>query len=92
MHGGGEAATQFESSCLLTAKANAAGFIVVYPDGVQSNGLLGAWTCNAGICCDYAVEQNIDDVHFIEVLLDSLLSNFKVNPKKVYATGHSNGG
>ncbi len=92
MHGGGGSADQFESSCLLTNKANKEGFIVVYPEGVKSNGLLGARTWNAGNCCDYAVEQNIDDVHFIQVLLDTLIANYKINPKKVCATGHSNGG
>ncbi|HTE28537.1 CE1 family esterase [Flavitalea sp.] len=92
LHGGGGNAEQFESSTGLTDKANASDFIVVYPNGVKSTGILKAQTWNGGSCCDYAVEKNIDDVKFISQLIDLLVRNYKINPKKVYATGHSNGG
>lgn len=92
MHGGGGSAEQFESTSLLTKKANASQFIVVYPEGVKSTGLLEARTWNAGGCCDYARDHNIDDVNFIRQLINKLISTYKINPKKVYATGHSNGG
>lgn len=92
MHGGGGSAQQFETSSKLTEKANAAQFIVVYPEGVKSTGVLEARTWNAGSCCEYARDNNIDDVHFISQLIDKLVSTYKINPKKVYATGHSNGG
>ena len=92
LHGGGGDATQFETTSKLTEKANASGFIVVYPEGVKSTGVLGARTWNAGHCCDYARDNNIDDVNFISKLIDKLLATYKINAKKVYATGHSNGG
>ena len=92
LHGGGGSGDQFEASTGLTSKANAAGFIVVYPDGVQGTGLLKARTWNAGSCCDYASSNNINDVKFISELIDKLVAEYKINPKKVYATGHSNGG
>ncbi len=92
MHGGGGSATQFEATNKLTDKANTAHFAVVYPNGVEGDGLLKARTWNAGSCCDYAVRQNINDVKFISVLIDTLLSKYKINSKKVFATGHSNGG
>jgi polyhydroxybutyrate depolymerase len=92
MHGGGGSAQQFESTNKLTEKANASKFIVVYPEGVQSTGILKARSWNAGGCCDYAVAQNINDVKFISLLIDKLVTTYKINAKKVYATGHSNGG
>jgi polyhydroxybutyrate depolymerase len=92
MHGGGGDALQFEASSLLTQKASAGKFIVVYPEGVKSTGALQARTWNAGKCCDYARDNNIDDVNFISQLIDKLVTTYKINPKKVYATGHSNGG
>jgi polyhydroxybutyrate depolymerase len=92
MHGGGGDASQFESTSKLTEKANSAKFIVVYPDGVQSDGLLKLRTWNAGGCCDYARDHNINDVKFISELIDNLVAKYNINPKKVYATGHSNGG
>ena len=92
MHGGGGSAYQFESTSRLTEKANAAKFIVVYPEGVKSSGILDIQTWNAGGCCAYAMDNNIDDVKFISQLIDKLLATYKINPKKIYATGHSNGG
>ena len=87
MHGGGGSASQFESTSKLTEKANAAGFIVVYPEGT---GVINTW--NAGTCCGSAVNNNINDVKFISMLIDKLVASYKINAKKVYATGHSNGG
>jgi len=92
LHGGGGSGDQFETSSKLTLKANASTFIVVYPDGVKSPGILGVQTWNAGACCNYARDNNINDVKYISELIDKLVIDFKINPKKVYATGHSNGG
>lgn len=92
MHGGGGSAEQFETTSKLTTKANASQFVVVYPEGVQSTGILGARTWNAGNCCDYARDNNIDDVNFLGQLIDKLVAEYKIDAKKVYATGHSNGG
>jgi polyhydroxybutyrate depolymerase len=93
LHGGGGSGSQFEKTSLLTDKANQSKFIVVYPDGLGGTvGLSAARTWNAGLCCGYAVTNNINDVKFISLLIDKLVASYKINPKKVYATGHSNGG
>jgi len=91
LHGGGGSAAQFEKDYHFTDKANAAGFIALYPNGIQSSGPLGLRTWNAGTCCDAAMEQNVDDVKFIRELIDYVISHYHVNPKKVYVTGMSNG-
>jgi polyhydroxybutyrate depolymerase len=92
LHGGGGSAAQMEKNYFLTDKANQEKFAIVYADGVQSDGILKARTWNAGTCCDYAVEKNIDDVKFLSLLIDDLLKKYpKLNRKKVYATGMSNG-
>lgn len=92
LHGTGGKASQFEQDYQFSQKANEANFVVVYPEGVQSNGVLGLRTWNAGTCCDYAKNNQIDDVNFIRELIDALIANYKIDPKKVYATGMSNGG
>ncbi|MDB5121637.1 MAG: phospholipase [Sphingobacteriales bacterium] len=92
MHGGGGSANQFESTSKLTEKANKAQFIVVYPNGIKGAGLLGLQTWNAGGCCGYAMQRQIDDVNFIKQLINKLIISYEINAKKVYATGHSNGG
>lgn len=87
MHGGGGSSAQFERTSKLSEKSDAAGFIVVYPNG---SGVIQTW--NAGLCCGYAINNNVNDVKFISMLIDKLVSDYKVNAKRVYATGHSNGG
>ncbi len=90
MHGGFGSGTQLEGQSLLTEKAEAEGFIVVYPDGVPST--IGIRTWNAGGCCGYAMNNNIDDVGFIDALLDTLFADLAIDTLRVYATGMSNGG
>jgi len=91
LHGTGGSAAQFERDYGLTAKANREGFIAVYPEGVRSDGPLGIRTWNAGECCDYAMQHSIDDVKFISTLIDELIAKYKINPRRIYATGMSNG-
>lgn len=92
MHGTGGSANQFEHDYHFSEYANESKFVAVYPEGVQSNGFLGLRTWNAGNCCDYAMDQQIDDVTFIRELIDDLVSRYNVNPKRIYVAGMSNGG
>jgi polyhydroxybutyrate depolymerase len=95
LHGTGGNAAQFEESYGFNLKADAEGFVAVYPDGVQKDdgiGLLKIRTWNAGSCCDYAMYNNVNDVKFISILIDSISTRFHINRRKVYVTGMSNGG
>lgn len=92
LHGTGGNAAQFERNYHFSEKADEAGFIAVYPNGIQSEGRLGIRTWNAGACCDYAMEQNVNDVKFISGLIDKMIAEYHVDPKRVYVTGMSNGG
>ncbi|HEY4291358.1 MAG TPA: PHB depolymerase family esterase [Puia sp.] len=89
LHGFGGNASQCEADYGITDKANAANFIVVYPDGTFGPAGLGSW--NTGTCCPVAQTQNVDDVHFISALIDELVADYKVDPKRVYVAGMSNG-
>jgi polyhydroxybutyrate depolymerase len=74
----------------LSEKADEAGFVVVYPNGTGRQEPLLTW--NAGNCCGYAALQNVDDVKFVGEVLDDVEKVIKVDTKRVYATGISNGG
>jgi polyhydroxybutyrate depolymerase len=91
LHGGGGNAANAENMTGFTRKAREQGFIVVYPEGSGplEDKLL---TWNAGHCCAYAMKNGIDDVRFIDALLDELLRRYPVDPARIYATGMSNGG
>jgi polyhydroxybutyrate depolymerase len=73
---------------LLSRKADAAGFVAVYPDGTGPG---ASFTWNGGNCCGYALENRVDDVAFIGALLDDLATVLRVDARRVYATGMSNG-
>jgi polyhydroxybutyrate depolymerase len=88
-HGGGSNAAQMAEFCGLNEKADKEGFLVIYPNGTGR--LEKLLTFNAGNCCGYAKEQKVDDVAFVKALLDDLGRVTHVDPKRVYATGMSNG-
>lgn len=73
----------------LNHKADEAGFIAVYPNGT---GKRSSFFWNGGKCCGSAMKENVDDVGFIDALLDDLMQKFAVDERRVYATGMSNGG
>jgi polyhydroxybutyrate depolymerase len=89
-HGGGSNAKVTILYTGMNQLADREGFLVVYPEGT---GLLeAAKTFNAGICCGYAQRRNVDDVQFTRDLLDDLGRRTNLDPKRVFATGISNGG
>lgn len=90
MHGGGGNAAQFENSSQLTSKAGDAGYAVMYPNGTSGGSGLNTW--NGGGCCAYAVANQVDDVNFIRQAIIDATTQHKIDPARVYATGHSNGG
>ena len=73
----------------LNKTSDKAGFIVVYPSGTGTGPFL---TWNAGGFKGKMAEGRADDVAFIGKLLDDLGTVVKVDEKRVYACGMSNGG
>jgi polyhydroxybutyrate depolymerase len=91
LHGGGGTGETIERVTGMSQKADAAGFIVVYPDGSgPRGGRLLTW--NAGGCCDYAQAHNVDDVGFISALLTEVSRSYGVDRNRVFVAGFSNGG
>lgn len=82
-HGGGGKATMMHRVSKLTATSDSHSFIVVYPDGLEKH-----WS-------DQRSMTGFDrkgDLQFIRLLLDELEREYKIDPKRVYSTGISNGG
>ena len=73
----------------LNKTSDKEGFIVVYPSGTGTGPFL---TWNAGGFKGKMAEGRADDVAFIGKLLDDLGAVVKVDEKRVYACGMSNGG
>ena len=64
----------------MSLQAEREGFIIVYPEAQNS-----AWNAAAG-------NKTKEDLDFISVLVQSLQSRYSIDPKRIYATGISNGG
>lgn len=88
-HGGASNAEQMVRFSGLSEKADEAGFLAVYPSGSGRLGKLLTW--NGGNCCGYAMTQKIDDVAFVRAILDDLAKVGRIDKKRIYATGMSNG-
>jgi polyhydroxybutyrate depolymerase len=88
LHGACSDATMQIHFTGLNKKADDAGFIVVYPNGTGAGPVL-FW--NAGLARFEAAKKMPDDVAFISHVLDDVASVVNVDPKRVYATGMSNG-
>ncbi len=83
----------------LTAKANAAGYAVVYPDGTgnrparnirtwNAGGGTGEWHCVSGVGCS----SDVDDMAYLDTVHEEVQRILPVDATRVYATGLSNGG
>jgi len=74
----------------MSEKSDEAGFIAVYPNGTGAGDAILFW--NAGLVRMQTDKKQPDDVAFVGKLLDDLATVVNVDPKRVYATGISNGG
>ncbi len=84
LHGYGSNAFEQEFYGNFGPIADTANFILVHPEGL--NDLGGGQFWNA-----FGV-PGIDDVGFIETLIDTLSAEYNIDPQCVYSTGMSNGG
>ena len=64
-------------------------FIVVYPEGLNGAYDKPTWNDCRGDCI---VSSDADDVHFIDVLIDKIETQYSINPNRIYVSGTSNGG
>ena len=87
LHGGGGNANSVKSDSRFHELAARRGFLVAFPNGYEHN-----WNDGRGIPDWPAHRENVDDVGFLSALIDHLVATRNVDPKRVYATGISNGG
>jgi len=84
-HGAGGTGESIARSTGFDVHAERGGFIAVYPNGIGR-------TWNAGACCGPAQHLGVNDVRFVSRLIDKLASQYRVDRKRIYVTGMSNGG
>ncbi len=87
LHGGGGSSNGTINNLTegrLNELANTNKFIVVYPQGLNNR-----WNdCRSA----YPVASEADDVGFFDAMIAWFSAHYPIDPKRVYAAGHSNGG
>jgi polyhydroxybutyrate depolymerase len=86
-HGGGGTGPSTERLTRFTALADREGFLVAFPEGVEKN-----WNDGREFTSSRAHRDHVDDVAFVAALIDAIGRAHAVDPRRVYATGISNGG
>jgi polyhydroxybutyrate depolymerase len=61
------------------------GFVVVYPEGIGAS-----WHVDG--CCGRAFEELLDEIAFVRTVMADVTSIVCIDPKRVYASGISQGG
>ena len=87
LHGGGGNYKNTVSFYHLNGLADARGYIIVYP-----NALNKSWSMKGVSSKVKGNSQDIDDVKFISVLMDTLTAGYHADPKRFFCTGISRGG
>ena len=83
LHGHGESAANFEKYTGMSDKADAEGFIAVYP---QAQGDPSDWhTAIDG-------PRKRDDIAFVRDIITLLERKYRIDHRRIFAAGHSNGG
>jgi polyhydroxybutyrate depolymerase len=63
------------------------GFLVVYPNGVDMN-----WNGCRKLQNARRERRGIDDVSFVDAMIAQEIARHHIDPKRIFAVGHSNGG
>ncbi|HEX9006217.1 MAG TPA: PHB depolymerase family esterase, partial [Bacteroidota bacterium] len=79
-HGAGSSALQEEALSATSSKADQEGFLVAYPEGINAEWHTGP------------EGEGKQDLQFVRDLIGRLDAQYNIDPKRIYATGISNGG
>lgn len=90
LHGYGSSAAQQERYFNLTPESDRRGFLYAMPDGTVDRDGRRFWNATEA-CCD-TYRSGVDDVAYLERLLDTVAAAYSVDTTRVYLVGHSNGG
>jgi polyhydroxybutyrate depolymerase len=84
LHGAGMTGSEQAAITNHDAVADRYGFVVAYPDGIDSS-----WADGRG--ASIPDRQGVDDVGFLTALVDRLVHDYGIDPGRVFATGMSAG-
>lgn len=89
LHGYSETSSSIDMYFHTSALAEKKGFLLVLPEGKTDDNGLQYWNADDACCDLYA--KHPDDVGYLHDIILDVKSAYTVDPKRVYAAGHSNG-
>ena len=97
LHGAGGEGEMYLTKNGWEKEAGSGRFMVVAPDGLPArvravpNFLTNPRIWRTGQVSRAALRSNVDDTQFLNAIFDRIQSRFKVDSKRVFVCGHSNG-
>jgi polyhydroxybutyrate depolymerase len=89
LHGYSATAVEQDLYWGISTLAQQKTFLYAYPDGMKDAAGQQFWNATDACC---AFGQNVDDVAYINAIIDDVQRSYNVDAKRIYAMGHSNGG
>lgn len=74
----------------LSPLADEKTFLLAYPNGTVDIGGQRFWNATDA-CCDF-LSRGVDDVAYLDAVIDDASSRYNVDPARIFLVGHSNGG
>ncbi len=93
-HGGGGSAAAVSRDTGWSDRGEESCFLVVYPEGLpEDRDRRASFSSNPRLWNDGSgrFNQDVDDIQFIQALLDSLRAELRIDDRRIFAAGFSNG-
>ena len=90
LHGFGDDHDGIDAALQATALGGAHGAYVALPDGTPNPRGTRFWNASDA-CCDFH-GSGVDDVAYLDALIDDAVAHNPIDPSRVYVMGFSNGG
>lgn len=91
LHGYGSTGQQHEDYFGLSGLVDGHGVLLAAPDGTLDAQGNRFWDARTDACCNFKGPP-VDDVKYLRSLLKEIRAAWKVDPRRIYVVGHSNGG
>jgi polyhydroxybutyrate depolymerase len=92
LHGFGASGVLQSAYLGITPAAERRGFLLASPDGTRTMGAMAQRYWNAtDACCDFG-RTGVDDVAYITAIIDDMSARYRVDARRIFLIGHSNGG
>jgi polyhydroxybutyrate depolymerase len=97
LHGWGGTSEHVERYYQLDPLADERGFLIAYPQGTEETHRRHFWGGHrrfwnaTDACCDF-YGADVDDVAYLDAVIDDVSAHYRVDAKRVFVMGLSNGG